>query len=163
MMEATIRMDGQTHTVTLQEKDGEWTAAVDGETFPVRGNRRGLTSIVDVAGELFAFDTSDAHSVRIDGQSIPYQILALSGVAGAPDPSAGVFGPIHPPMIGKLDSILVEAGATVAKGDVLFVLEAMKMRNEIKAPADGVVGKVLAKAGASVDTGTVILVLEPAV
>lgn len=160
-MEATIVLDGRTYTVALREENGVWIADVDGDSFPVRGDRDGLRSVVEAAGDVFHVDTRNPRCARIDGRDAPFQITALSGVAGAADPSAGSHGPIQPPMTGKLESLLVEAGQEVEAGDVLFVLEAMKMRNEIKASAAGRIASIGAAPGDAVDTGTTILVLEP--
>jgi biotin carboxyl carrier protein len=54
-------------------------------------------------------------------------------------------------MPGLVISILVEEGQEVKKGQVLLVLESMKMQNELKAPRDGVIGRVRVKAGESVE------------
>ena len=56
--------------------------------------------------------------------------------------------------------INVTAGQTVKKGDVLMVLEAMKMENEIMCPRDGVVASVNTSKGASVESGTLLCVLQ---
>ena len=48
-------------------------------------------------------------------------------------------------------SVLVEEGQNVEKGQVMLILESMKMQNELKAPRDGVVGRVRVKAGESVE------------
>ena len=50
-------------------------------------------------------------------------------------------------------SIKVAAGQAVKRGDVLLILEAMKMENEISAPADGVVAGIRVQAGSTVNTG----------
>jgi len=61
---------------------------------------------------------------------------------------------------GNLVDVKVKAGDSVKKGDVLVVLEAMKMENEIMAPHDAKVAQVLANKGATVNTGDVLVVLE---
>jgi biotin carboxyl carrier protein len=57
-------------------------------------------------------------------------------------------------------SIEVNEGAQVNKGDVIFILEAMKMENEITAPTTGTVKAIYVAEGASVDTGELLAVIE---
>ncbi len=84
-----------------------------------------------------------------------------------PDPLAAEadMGPggddIRAPMPGLVKSIATVPGATVAAGDVLMVLEAMKMEHGLTAPRDGVVAEILTVAGAQVVDGTPLLTLEP--
>ncbi len=66
---------------------------------------------------------------------------------------------INAPMPGTILSVKAQTGAQVRKGDILLVLEAMKMENEIVAPQDGKVVQVNAVKGASVNTGDVLVVL----
>ena len=61
------------------------------------------------------------------------------------------------PMPGKILKVNVNAGTAVKKGDVLLVLEAMKMENEICAPQDGTVATVECAAGDSVESGKVLV------
>ncbi len=63
-------------------------------------------------------------------------------------------GDIISPMPGKVLSVKITGGAQVKKGDLLMVIEAMKMENNILAPYDGTVDKVLAAPGDNVDTST---------
>ena len=56
-------------------------------------------------------------------------------------------------MPGNINAVKVATGQAVRKGDVLIILEAMKMENEIVAPKDGKVGQVFVQKGASVQTG----------
>lgn len=64
------------------------------------------------------------------------------------------------PMPGLIVRVNVSPGDTVAAGQGLVVVEAMKMENELKAPADGVVARVSVEAGAAVEKGAVLVVLE---
>jgi acetyl-CoA/propionyl-CoA carboxylase biotin carboxyl carrier protein len=75
------------------------------------------------------------------------------GVAAASD------GVIAVPMQGTIVQILVSVGDTVAAGDVLCVLEAMKMENPIRAPKDGTVGEIRARVGDTLGGGDVVVVL----
>lgn len=79
--------------------------------------------------------------------------------AAAPKGNAGATA-IKAPMPGTLIKVNVKAGDAVKKGDVLCVLEAMKMENDILAPADGVVATVEAAQGASVATDAVLVTLN---
>ncbi len=67
---------------------------------------------------------------------------------------------IKAPMPGTIFDIKVTPGATVKAGDILIILEAMKMENEILAPRDGVVSQIITSKGASVATGDVLLSLN---
>jgi len=67
---------------------------------------------------------------------------------------------ITAPMPGTILKINVESGAEVKSGEVLCVLEAMKMENDITAPRDGKVASVNTAKGASVNAGDVLVSLE---
>ncbi len=62
---------------------------------------------------------------------------------------------IKAPMPGLVLNVLVSDGQEIKKGDALIVLEAMKMENILKSPADGIVKKVVAKKGTAVEKGQV--------
>ena len=82
----------------------------------------------------------------------PAAVPAATGSAGSVVVSA--------PMPGKILSVKTEVGASVKKGDVLIVLEAMKMENEIVAPEDGTVASVNAQAGSQVESGDTLVTLN---
>ncbi len=66
---------------------------------------------------------------------------------------------INAPMPGTILAVNVTAGQAIKKGDVLFILEAMKMENEIMAPADGTIANVAVTKGATVESGAVLCTL----
>ena len=82
--------------------------------------------------------------------------------APAPAPAAAPAGAttVEAPMPGKILNIKVSEGQAVKFGEVVVIMEAMKMETEIVAPADGTVSKILVKAGDSVDTGAALVALN---
>ena len=91
-------------------------------------------------------------------------VAAAPAAAPAPAPAAAPVAvaageAVNAPMPGNILKVNVSAGQAVKAGDVLVVLEAMKMENEIVAPRDGSVAQVVVTKGAVVDTGAPLVVL----
>ena len=86
--------------------------------------------------------------------------VATPAPAAAPAPTAGEGESVCAPMNGNIVDVKVSAGQNVKSGELLIVLEAMKMENEIVAPRDGVVTSVLVNKGETVDTGSALLTLK---
>ena len=92
--------------------------------------------------------------------------VAAPAVAPAAAPAAaaapvvtGAGEPVNAPMPGTILKVNVTQGQAVKEGDVLCVLEAMKMENEIMAPKAGTVTQVVTSKGATVNTGDALVVL----
>ena len=87
--------------------------------------------------------------------------VAAPAAAPAPAAAAPVAGEaVTAPMPGNILKVNVTAGQAVKEGDLLVVLEAMKMENEIFAPKAGTVAQVLVSKGSTVDTGATMVVLN---
>jgi biotin carboxyl carrier protein len=80
----------------------------------------------------------------------------------APASSANAVGSVkvNSPMPGKILAAKASAGQAVKKGDVVLILEAMKMENEIVAPQDGTVASINVTSGQSVEAGTLLFTLN---
>ena len=100
------------------------------------------------------------YRVTVNGTVYEVELEELTGSAPAASAAPAAGEQICAPMPGNILAVNVTAGQAVKKGDVLMVLEAMKMENEIMCPRDGVVASVNTSKGASVESGTLLCVLQ---
>ena len=108
-------------------------------------------------------------NVNSTGDEVELEEITGAAPAAAPAPAAVAAAPvaaapaggeqITSPMPGNILSVNVAAGDTVKKGQVLMILEAMKMENEIMCPCDGKVVSVSVAKGAAVESGTLLCVI----
>ena len=80
--------------------------------------------------------------------------------AAAPAAQEGLGDPVKAPMPGTILDVRVSVGQTVKEGDIMFVLEAMKMENEVLAPKAGTVTSVLVSKGASVTSEMTVATIQ---
>lgn len=85
---------------------------------------------------------------------------AVSVAAVAPAVASADGEVVSAPMPGTIVNVLKASGDTVKRGDVVLILEAMKMENEIVAPRDGVVAQLVISRGSSVSTGAPLFVVK---
>jgi 3-methylcrotonyl-CoA carboxylase alpha subunit len=110
--------------------------------------------------QLTAEIVRDSTRVSIFSGGRSYSFRLPNALAGADEELPG-GNTIIAPMPGLVRAVLTTAGATVAKGDPLLVLEAMKMEHTLTAPRNGVVAELLAAEGDQVTDGTLLVALEP--
>ena len=102
------------------------------------------------------------YEVTVEAMDGAAPVAAAPAAAPAPAPAAApVAGgeKVSAPMPGTILDVRVSNGAAVKKGDILFILEAMKMENEIMAPCDGTIASVSVTKGAAVDSGALLCVI----
>lgn len=113
--------------------------------------RRHAVLIATRGDEVFVHLDGEAHVLRYQH---PLQRLAASGAGSAEDS-------VRAPMPGSLVSLPVKAGEAVQRGQVLLVMESMKMETTITAPRDGIVQTLHYAVGQSFDRDALLLALEP--
>jgi 3-methylcrotonyl-CoA carboxylase alpha subunit len=155
----TLEVGGEARALRV-ETLGPRRFRVDGRSVEVAGWRDGeLAVVVDGARRRFVVVAGEGSVTVIEGA----EALAV----GVPDPlAAGGEAAAHgddvrAPMPGLVKHLAAASGQSVAQGDLLVVLEAMKMEHALVAPRDGVIAEVMVAAGAQVTDGTVLLLLEP--
>ena len=124
---------------------------------------KGKTYEVEVnQGEAMILDEYEAIAPAAPAPAAPVVAPAAApatAAASAAPASVAAGEQIASPMPGTIVQVNIKAGQAVKEGEVLAVLEAMKMENEIMAPHNATVVQVLVDVGAKVDTGTPIIVL----
>ena len=123
----------------------------------------GRTYEVEVeAGKAMLLDEYEAYAPAPAAPAAPAAAAPAAAPAPAPAaaPAALAAGePVTAPMPGNIVRVEVKQGDKVKSGQLLVILEAMKMQNEIVAPKDGTVAQVVVKTGEKVDTGAALVVL----
>ena len=113
------------------------------------------------------------YRVTVNGTAYEIELEELTGASPASADPAAPVAPVAPaaaapaggeqvtsPMPGTILAVNVAAGDAVKRGQVLMILEAMKMENEIMCPCDGKVVSVNTSKGASVEYGTLLCVIQ---
>lgn len=187
-MRFKVRIDDAEHQI-VAGADGKITIGADGFDANVSrpGEDRRLVQVGEKSYEVRVIDNNaetGTYILELAGERVPVTVTDVSkgGVA-----AARVVGPTRPaviggsaaaraeapvrqpqaegegiraPMPGRIVDVLVEAGDPVEAGDVVLILEAMKMENELRAPRKGTVTSVLVKKGDSAESGQLLLALE---
>jgi biotin carboxyl carrier protein len=154
-----------------------------GDEIPVEVERHGGGYIVTMGGKAIEADLTPAgpflyslhlengtqfslthhrdgntHEVSLAGAKVVVEIIdPLTLKRRSREDAGGAGGVVKALMPGRIVRLLVNQGDTVRKGASLLILEAMKMENEIQAPADGTIDEIFVNAGDTVEAGTPLL------
>ncbi|HBZ3063999.1 TPA: biotin/lipoyl-binding protein, partial [Klebsiella pneumoniae] len=113
---------------------------------------------VEVEGKAFVVKVSDGGDVSQLTAAAPAPAPAPASAPAAAAP-AGAGTPVSAPLAGTIWKVLAAEGQTVAAGEVLLILEAMKMETEIRAAQAGTVRGIAVKAGDAVAVGDTLMTL----
>ncbi len=136
-----VTMGGKEFAVTLQETEEGFTAQIGEEELHIEVTE-------EQKDQLRLSRTTD---ISVDGHLVPTLFRPQR------NQEEGSMTALMP---GTVIRILVEEGQEVSTGEVLLILEAMKMENEIKAPLDGLVETIPVEAGKAVNKGDLLILLS---
>ena len=142
---AEFSLDGQGVAADAVEVEPNvFSVLLVGEAFEVRVEPNARGARIQIGGREYLAELDDPRQWQ-------------RGAGGAVDTEGRQS--IMAPMPGKVVRVLVEPGSTVAAGQGLLVVEAMKMQNEIKSPKDGKVERINVSEGQAVNAGEVLAVI----
>lgn len=144
--EKHITVDGKTYMVDFESVDGQpvYSLIVDGRSH-----------------ESYVYQGDDNWQVLLRGRLYPVTVedereKRLRAAAGGGVAETGEFH-LRAPMPGLVVTIPVTEGQEVKRGQVILILESMKMQNELKSPRDGIMGRIRVKPGETVEQKQTLL------
>jgi biotin carboxyl carrier protein len=141
-----VNINGKTYQVDFEAVSGQpvYSLLLDGKSHEAYVRESDDDWQVLLRGRLYPAKVEDEREKRL-------RVAAGGGVA-----ESGEFN-LKAPMPGLVVAIPVEEGQEIKKGQVLLILESMKMQNELKSPRDGIINRIKVKAGESVEQKQVLL------
>ncbi|MCS7286840.1 MAG: biotin/lipoyl-containing protein [Anaerolineae bacterium] len=149
-----LRIEDEVYQVEV----GDGVVWINGQPFSVKVDK-GKVIVEGASHEV----ELRADVVVVNGIAYKYEILEEKpetqavALPEAPVEEGGLVKAIMP---GKIIAVKVQKGSRVKKGDVLCILEAMKMENEVHAPRDGIVREVMVSEGDDVEMNQVLVIIE---
>ena len=144
-----VTVDGQTYTIDLEGLSARnlYSLIIDNKSYEAFVENEGDEARVLLRGDLYEAKVADERAVR------------LAKSAGGTPLSGGDFH-LKAPMPGLVVAVPVTDGQAVKKGDILIILESMKMQNELKSPRDGTIQRVKVKGGDIVEQNQVMVTVS---
>ncbi len=147
--EGSVEIDGERLNVDFQGIPDTllYSAIINGQSYEV--------AVDDHEGLYHVMLKSTLYEVKVEDE----RTRRLAGLTGGTSNTVGEIL-IKAPMPGIIVSIPVEEGQTIAEGDIVVVLESMKMQNEFKAPKDGVISSIRVSLGDKIDQNTIMVTIS---
>lgn len=127
-----------------------------------------MTYKITLCGRTYEVTVTNGQAVLLDEYDANTPVIAAPNAAPEVEPVAvnvpaapitGAGEVVRSPMPGTIIKVNVTAGQAIKEGDVLVILEAMKMENEIMAPRSGVISQVIVSKGSTVETDGPLIVI----
>lgn len=161
-MRYSFQLGTRVHHVTLEEHAEGPRFVVDGTAFQPKVKSLGKGHYKVTVGERSYEFTVHNGTVSEGPRQLDLEVRrARPELVRKNSAGRKADGRIKPPMPGKVVEVKVKEGQDVKEGDVLCVLEAMKMQNDLKSPVGGKVTRVHVQDGANVEATTVLIEVEP--
>ena len=162
IFDATV--DGRTFRVEVRAggREGLYTVSMGGAPLEVEMGAAAPFASLLVGGESHEVGLEKrpgGFTVLLPGETVAVDLAPAARDAPAPLHQAHGPARVTSPMPGRVVRVLSAAGADVAAGQGLVVIEAMKMENEIRAPRDGRVLEMVVREGQAVETGSLLAVV----
>ncbi|HET6406176.1 MAG TPA: biotin/lipoyl-containing protein [Candidatus Thermoplasmatota archaeon] len=154
-MKVVLELGGDEFDAFVKRDADKLTITIDGESFEAKLGEGTVT----LGGKTYRVELSE-REVALNGERLPFRLVDVKTGAAVGEAGGARGARVKPPMPGKIVTVAVNEGDEVKAGQVLVILEAMKMQNEIVAPSAGTVKKVHVKPGQNVEGKDVLVELE---
>ncbi len=164
-----VQRGEQAHEILLQRRESQWQITLSHEQHALRWQAAQAADLADTLTlRLWLGQTEYRAQVLRDGEHLQvaqegsdWTLSVVDTLANAGTSSQEAHGGrLTAPMPGKIIALNVGAGDSVKQGDVLLVMEAMKMEHSIQAPADGIVAELFFAVGDQVAEGAELVTME---
>ncbi len=162
-------VEGTNHAVSIEDSpEGVSVKLDDGEFFPIDATTSGvpgLFSIIVDGVPKQAYVTREGRALRVIVEGRVFILDPVGSGSRSRGASGGMADPpgvITTPLAGVVVEVKVAVGDTLEPRQVVAVVEAMKMQNEIQAPMAGTVKRVAAVAGSRIEKGEIVVEYDPA-